>query len=249
MRSVIMFHGVQPEPSALTINKEELTGILTAVRDNGYAFKPLPEVMAAGPEDPVVALTFDDAFQTVNDAAEILADFDAPATLFVVTNWVGKTNQWPGQTDNTAAHRLLSWDELRAFQTAGWDIQAHTHNHPDLRQLPDKHILREVEACKSTLREQLGIESTTFAYPYGYVNRRVYDLVKTHFDVAMTTMLSDVPADCDPHLVPRIDAQYIWPAPVHFYFGRWRFRAYLQTRQQLRRWQSHPGEPVPSDWI
>ena len=249
MRSVIMFHGIQPEPSVLTVTKEEFASIVTAIRDNGHSIRPLAEVVQARPSDNVVALTFDDGFKSVQVAAEVLADLDAPATLFVVTGWVGKTNQWPGQPEGMAAQRLMNWEDLAELQRAGWDLQAHSHNHPDLRQLPDKNVIRELETCQATLKERLGIESKLFAYPYGYVNRRVYDLVRSRFDAAVTTMLSAVPAVCDSHLIPRIDAYYIWPKPVHFYFGRRRFSAYLQTRQKLRQWRSHPGEPKVSEWI
>ncbi|MEO1337009.1 MAG: polysaccharide deacetylase family protein, partial [Myxococcota bacterium] len=88
-----MFHGIQPEPSPLTISKEELASILEALKTNGYGVAPLAEVMAARPEDKVAALTFDNGFRSVLEAAEVLADFRATATLFVVTGWVGKTNR------------------------------------------------------------------------------------------------------------------------------------------------------------
>lgn len=244
MRSVIMLHGIQDPPDVLTLTKEEFRQTLEAIQENGYRFAPIKEVLTSSPTDKVVALTFDDGFKSVNVAAEILAEMGASATLFVVTNWVGKTNRWPGQPEGVATRSLLSWSELRALRNAGWDLQAHSHNHPDLRQLPDNHVIRELETCRATLREQLGIESTLFAYPYGYLNRRVYDLVRSRFEFALTTMLEPLPDEFDPHLVPRIDAYYIWPRPVHHYYGRGRFKAYLQARQQLRRWRSHPGEPV-----
>ncbi len=243
MRSVIMFHGIQDEPSDLAVNKEELASILSAVRDNGFAIRPLREVLTAAPNAAVVALTFDGGLATVKDAAEVLADFDAPATLFAVTGYVGKTNRWPGQIEGTPAQRLLGWADLQALRDEGWEIQALSHSHPDLRQLPDSHVIKELDRCKSALYERLGIETHTFAYPYGYLNRRIYDLVKARFDYALTTMLSEIPEVCDPHLVPRIDAKYLWPKPIHHYYGRRRFRLYLHGRRQIRRWQSHPGEP------
>ena len=244
MRAIITFHGIQPEPSELTVNREELASILDAARANDYAIKTLDEVLAAAPDDKVVALTFDNAFQSVKHAAEVLADFQAPATLFVVTAWVGKSNQWPGQPHAKAMQRLLRWEDLAALKAAGWDIQAQSHNHPDLRQVPDNQVIRELDTCKAVLAERLGVTPRVFAYPYGAVNRRVYELVKTRFDAAVTSVLSELPAVYNRHLVPRLDAQYLWPTPVHFYFGRRRFWLYLQARQQVRRWQSHRGEPL-----
>ncbi|MEM7676652.1 MAG: hypothetical protein AAF449_11685, partial [Myxococcota bacterium] len=112
-----------------------------------------------------------------------------------------------------------------------------------------QNAMKELDACKATLQEQLGVDASIFAYPYGAVNERVHELVGSRFDSAVTSILSSVPAVCDPHLIPRIDAQFLWPKPVHHYFGRWRFWAYLQTRQQMRRWRSHPGEPDVAEWI
>ena len=248
MRSVIMFHGIQEDPSPLTVSKEEFTGILSAIRDNGFAIKPLKEVLAADPNDDVVAVTFEDGFKSVNEAAEIMAGMGVTATVFVVTGYVGKTNRWPGQIEGTAMQRLLNWDELRELRSAGWDLQAHSHSHPDLRQLPDAHVIKELDRCVATMTEQLGEAPRTFAYPYGYLNRRVYEHVQARFDYGLTGMLSALPDHGDPHLVPRLDAAYLWPKPVHFYFGRRRFWAYLQARQQVRRWQSNPVEP-PLDEI
>ena len=242
MRSVIMFHGIQEEPSPLTVSKQELTNILSAIRDNGFTIKPLADVLAADPADDVVALTFEDGLQSVNDAAEIMAGMGVTATVFAVTGFVGKTNRWPGQVEGTAMQRLLTWGELRSLISAGWDVQAHSHTHPDLRQLPDSHLITELDRCISTMQAQLGAVPRVFSYPYGYLNRRVYAHVKARFEHAVTAMLSGLPVSCDPHLVPRLDAAYLWPKPVHYYFGRRRFWAYLRARQQFRRLRSNPVE-------
>ena len=249
MRSVIMFHGIQDDDSALTVSRSEFESILRSVRDNGYSIEALDEVLAARPTDKVVALTFDDGFESVNLAAEVLADAKAPATIFIVTGWVGKTDSWPGQKHARNPYQLLTWSQLKALQAAGWDVQAHSHSHPDLRQLPDKYVIKELETCKACLRDRLGVDATVFAYPYGYVNGRVYDIVKSRFEAAVTTMLSNVPKGFDRYLVPRIDGHFLWPKPVHYYFGRRRFRAYLKARQHLRRLGAHPGEPNVEEWI
>ena len=67
---------------------------------------------ASLPRNPVV-VTFDDGFGNVLEhAAGVLREFHYGATLFAVTDYGGKENDWPGQSHEVLRMSLLSWSGL-----------------------------------------------------------------------------------------------------------------------------------------
>ena len=59
--------------------------------------KTVPDLMAA-PEEPGIALTFDDAFVNFRDEAwPVLREHGLPVTVFVPTDHAGRTNRWPDE--------------------------------------------------------------------------------------------------------------------------------------------------------
>ena len=63
--------------------------------------------------------------------------------------------------------RMLSWDDLRALQAAGWEIGAHTVSHPWLARIPPAEARQEMERSRADLRTHLGVERPSFCFPAG----------------------------------------------------------------------------------
>lgn len=123
------------------------------------------------PPRPVV-ITFDDGYRNFADAAAILKEFGYPATMFVSTAYVGRTSDWLPD-DRAKAEPMMSWAELADVLEAGIDIGAHAHNHVALDTLRPDAAAREIVVSKRLLEDHLGIPVRSFAYPFGYSNRRV----------------------------------------------------------------------------
>jgi peptidoglycan/xylan/chitin deacetylase (PgdA/CDA1 family) len=64
--------------------------------------------------------------------------------------------------------RFVSWDEARKMIAGGMAIGSHTHSHHVLSQLEPEQQRRELAQSRTILREQLGIEADTIAYPVGH---------------------------------------------------------------------------------
>jgi len=65
------------------------------------------------------------------------------------------------------------------MQDAGMTIGAHTKSHPYLFQIKDANLLRdEILGSKQILETQLGVPIQFFAYPFGYYNDQITDIVK-----------------------------------------------------------------------
>jgi peptidoglycan/xylan/chitin deacetylase (PgdA/CDA1 family) len=110
-----------------------------------------------------VVLTFDDGYQSFRAYAyPVLKKLGFPATLFVYTDYVG------------ASRNALSWDELKSLAAEGFDVQAHSKTHGDLRRGSGENDAQYARRMQTELGEpprlfqrQLGRAVQFLAYPYG----------------------------------------------------------------------------------
>jgi peptidoglycan/xylan/chitin deacetylase (PgdA/CDA1 family) len=124
--------------------------------------------------DRTVAITFDDGYaDLLSVVAPLLAERSMVATAFVTTAYVD------GRSAGEAGYeRWLSWDEAAALAQSGlFEIGGHSHDHVELDMLPADAARLQIRRCRERLREELGIEPTSFAYPYGYSNDRIRALL------------------------------------------------------------------------
>jgi len=129
------------------------------------------------PEKPVV-ITFDDAYMdNYENALPILQKFRFPATVFVVSGYVGKTNAWDLK-HGISEKRLMGWNEIREMHSNGVTIGAHTTNHPRLTEIPAENALLEISECKFVIEKELDAPVHHFAYPHGDRNESVIEMVR-----------------------------------------------------------------------
>ena len=131
---------------------------------------PLPERL--------VAITVDDAFADFADEVlPVLARLDMVATLYVPTGYVGGRSSW--LADEAEHERpLLSWPQLLEIAGHGVECGAHSHSHPQMDLLDRRAAAREIALSKAILEDRLGTAVESFAYPFGYSNRTVRQLVE-----------------------------------------------------------------------
>lgn len=217
---------ISVDPAAFRRQMEFLAASSTPV----VALEDLPRVPSG------IALTFDDAFLNFYEhAAPVLAALRIPATVFVVSGYCGKRNDWPSQpASGIPLLNLMSWSQIREIQRAGITIGAHTVTHPRLSRIPFESAAAEVFRCREEIQQQTGAPVRTFCYPYGDLTAKVRECVAQHFRVACGTALSGLHPDSDPHNLPRVDAYYV---RKQFWFESLWTRggsAYLAGRRLLR---------------
>lgn len=116
-----------------------------------------------------VSFTFDDGWSSIYDNAfPILNNYKFPATLFVVTDGIGK---WKG---------FMNWDQVTILFNNRWEIGSHTHNHHDLTTIDQDKIEYELEHSKKILKSK-GFNPIGFASPFGNFNGAILALVKKHY--------------------------------------------------------------------
>ena len=110
-----------------------------------------------------VILTFDDGYKTFRQyAAPVLKELGFTATLFVYTDYVG------------AGRNALSWQDLKELSAEGFDVEAHSKTHSDLRRASGEaeaqyatRMRAELGQPQELFRRNLGRPSPVLAYPYG----------------------------------------------------------------------------------
>jgi peptidoglycan/xylan/chitin deacetylase (PgdA/CDA1 family) len=109
-----------------------------------------------------VVLTFDDGWRSFKEFAyPILKELGYPATLFIYTDFIG-------------ARIALSWAELKELAQEGFDVQAHSKTHEDMRRKPteseDEYTRRmqaELVQPMALFQQRVGQPPRILAYPYG----------------------------------------------------------------------------------
>lgn len=189
---------------------------------------------AGNPARPRVALTFDDGLLSVRDEAlPRLAARGLPASCFVVTDFVGRDNAWPGQPAGAPRMATLDWDALGALAQGGIRIENHTRTHPDLRGLSAAALADEIDAAGAEIERHLGRAPRALAYPYGFYDDAVLAATRARGLIGVTTDMGWLRGEPRWRL-PRLETCYIDGARRAAAWGTRRLGAYLALRGALR---------------
>jgi peptidoglycan/xylan/chitin deacetylase (PgdA/CDA1 family) len=126
-------------------------------------------------------LTFDDGFLGVYEHAfPLLARMKWPATVFLVSGLIGKSDSWTERENPSGrTHPLLGRGEILEMARAGFSFQSHSRSHPDLRSLSGTALTRELAGARQDLEDLLGRPVSFLAYPYGWYDEHVIQAAKT----------------------------------------------------------------------
>ena len=159
---------------------------------------------------PMIAITFDDGFQNVYEHGfPVLQNYGFSATIFLVTDYCGKTNSWPSQPAYIQRQTLLDWKQIKEMSRAGIMFGSHTRTHPDLTTISNWDVEEEIVGSKLALEDALGLPVNMFAYPYGLLNESVKKVAGTHFTLACSTLLGFVDSRSNSLALERLDMHYL----------------------------------------
>jgi GT2 family glycosyltransferase/peptidoglycan/xylan/chitin deacetylase (PgdA/CDA1 family) len=155
----------------------------------GYRTATTSEWLKDGLSRNQVLLTFDDGYDDLYDhLLPVAIQHRLTAVIFLVAERVGGSNLFD-QASGLRARNLLNWPQIREMQRHGFEFGSHTLTHPHLPDLSEGELRREVRDSKRRLEDALGVEVTTFAYPYGGVDRRVRAAVaEAGYKLAFSTL-------------------------------------------------------------
>ncbi|MFQ5509916.1 MAG: polysaccharide deacetylase family protein [Leptospirillia bacterium] len=179
---VLMYHrfGETTYPST-NIRTDQFKAHLDHLEQGGYRVWPLNRVVRHLKEgtalpDRVVAITIDDAYQSIRTVAyPILSARGWPFTVFVSTDAVDQ---------GLAAY--LSWEQMRDMRGHGVDFANHSASHDYLvrRNAGEDEaawrarIAADIARATERITEELGPPPPLFAYPYGEYREALKDVVR-----------------------------------------------------------------------
>ena len=183
---ILLYHSVSSDPSALvrpfTVTPDAFAEQLDAALELGCTSLAISQFQRAKcrlealPPRPVI-ITFDDGFADFEETAlPCLRERGLAATLYVTTGFLGGRPKHA--SERSFDDRMLSWSQLRDLRSAGVEIGAHTHTHPQLDTLPRSQARVEITLCKDLLEDELQEAISAFAYPHGYSSAAVRCLVR-----------------------------------------------------------------------
>jgi peptidoglycan/xylan/chitin deacetylase (PgdA/CDA1 family) len=205
--AIIAYHSLDDSGSNISISPALFRAHLEVLVSSSFKVVPLASVLD---EPGSVAITFDDGYRSfLKVALPLLHEYRMPATVFVVSGYCGRYNEWRSPLKSLPHLEILSWAEVLEVSRAGFAIGAHTVSHADLTMLPPKDAAGELHDCRSEIEDRIGLAVDTFAYPYGATSAEICDLAKQEFRLACGAQPDFVGPASDPFDLPRIDAGYL----------------------------------------
>jgi peptidoglycan/xylan/chitin deacetylase (PgdA/CDA1 family) len=180
---VLMYHmiaDVPEDPHKLAVAParfEEQMAWLAGRGLRGVSMETLMAAMRAGRARGLVGLTFDDGYLSVlEDALPVLQRHDFAATMFIISDRIGGTNEWDAGTG--PVWPLMTAEQVAQVAAAGMEIGSHTATHPRLPGIAGDHLTTEISGSRARLRELFDLPVTGFAYPYGRMDAAARQAVR-----------------------------------------------------------------------
>ncbi len=142
---------------------------------------------------PPCAITFDDGWRDNYDVAfPLLQRYNATATVFLVTSWIGQRDD------------MLDADRIARMESAGIAFGSHTVTHALLGQVDRRTMQTELADSKTALARYVQRPSRWFCFPKGSYNREACDLARQFYDGAVTVHKGWVDRHDDRFTVKRV---------------------------------------------
>ncbi len=129
-----------------------------------------------GTDPAAVAFSFDDGFADFLTALPVVERHARSATLYVPTGLLGSAARWLAP-EGEDRRRLLTWEQLRDLPDSV-QVGSHSRTHLPLDAVTAPVLEAEVTGSRHDLEDRLGRAAQSFAYPFGFHDRRVRSAVR-----------------------------------------------------------------------
>lgn len=165
----LMYHKIKDqventeEDQSMSVSTANFEAQLKALLEAGYTpinFKQLQDYLegkAGLPKKPILITADDGYLCNYTKAYPILKKYNAQATFFVTSLYVGITNE----------HEHFSWEQAKEMEASGLiDIQSHTHGHTLMNALDKVDVSYEIQKSFGDIEKYLGKRDVkVLAYP------------------------------------------------------------------------------------
>lgn len=125
-----------------------------------------------------IVVTFDDVYKdTIKNAVPVLKDLNIKATFFLTTNL--------SKLDALKQLDRPSTEDLRELSSSDlFSIESHGHNHLNMTSLSPLDSEREIIESIFVIDSIVNKKPSFFAYPFGYRNENIINILKKYFSGA-----------------------------------------------------------------
>lgn len=166
---VLMYHKVSTQQQDfLTVSTEQLDQQLRYLQENKYQIidiqRLMDSIMTHKTLPPkTVLLTFDDGYlNNLTFAYPILQRYQAPATIFLPTAYLGVSSSWDESADT-----LMSVEQLKSLDSKLISFGLHSNEHKNYKRLTINEIEKDLDKCLTRFKQENLLFAPAFAYPYG----------------------------------------------------------------------------------
>jgi peptidoglycan/xylan/chitin deacetylase (PgdA/CDA1 family) len=212
---VLTYHAIEEGPPPLCLEPglfERHLDCLREARVRCVTVSALAAAIAAGePLDDLVAITFDDGLASaVETAWPLLAARGLLATVFCVSDYLGRESDWPTQPPSAPRRPLATADALAVIAAEGAEIGSHGATHAPL-DTSDRDLLeRELAPSRRDLERELGVSVRALAWPYGAHSAVAQAAARAAGYAVACTASPGIVGPRSPLLaLPRVDAHYV----------------------------------------
>ena len=166
---ILMYHRVQNPPQNadairrdLSISPQNFEDQLRYLKRQGYESITLNDLVlhiTRGielPSKPII-LTFDDGYaESYTNAFPLLRRYGFSGTFFLISSMLDQNDP-----------EFLSWTQVEEMYAAGMRFEAHSYNHPDMRNRGFDFLVFQVLAPKEAIETRTGEPCRFFAFPSG----------------------------------------------------------------------------------
>ena len=237
MRAILTYHSIDSSGSPISLDIRVFREHIQWFASGRVMVTGVRELLALPPEVDAIALTFDDGFSNfATDAWPLLDAHGLPSTLLIVSDHVGRVNDWD-HGRHTAIPRLplLDWETLGRLAASGVEIGSHGSSHAHLDRVASAQMEDEIAGSARRIEREIGVRPMLFGYPYGRPSHDCLPIVRANYRGAVTSTLRLLDEDEYPYLLPRIDTHYFRTPGAIERWGTTPFRYGLWVRQQARR--------------
>lgn len=204
---VLQYHHVANDtPSATSVTPEMFARHLQLIKEEKMTVVDLEDAIHAlfnGDALPerAVAITFDDAYQSIYDNAfPLLRKRHWPFTVFVSTDAID--HEFPD---------MMTWEQLRDLYSEGAVIANHSVDHPYLIAIPEgmsqeEYWEEQIIEAEKRIFDEIGDSPKLFAYPYGEYTLTMINWLAEQKFIAFGQQSGPIGPSSHPQLLPRFPA-------------------------------------------
>lgn len=204
---VLQYHHVDDTtPASTSVSPDTFAQHLALIEEENMVVVDLEDAVRAlfnGESLPerALAITFDDAYQSIYDNAfPLLRKKRWPFTVFVNTDAVSR-----GFPD------MMTWEHLRDLYSEGAVIANHSQDHPYLIETPDGETPEafwqdQIIEAEKRIFDEIGESTKIFAYPYGEYTLPMAEWLSQQGFIAFGQQSGAIGKKSHPQILPRFPA-------------------------------------------